>query len=86
MFPSGGISMTFVLSESHLNIHTWPENDICYVDFFTCGSRCDPHKGMVYIKTELAAEGGIQVINRNAYKRQSENFLIDSVSAGELLE
>lgn len=39
-FPGGGITLFIVLSESHASIHTYPEHASCFVDLFTCGSRC----------------------------------------------
>ena len=37
-FEPHGVSAAYILSESHLSVHTWPES--CYValDIFTCGS------------------------------------------------
>ena len=37
-----GISMVLILSESHASIHTYPEYNSCFVDFFTCGTDCLP--------------------------------------------
>jgi S-adenosylmethionine decarboxylase len=35
-----GMSTVLILSESHASIHTYPEYDACFVDFFTCGNDC----------------------------------------------
>jgi len=83
-FPGGGVSLNISLSESHLNLHTWPEAEICYVDFFTCGANCHPRKGMDFIKEVLCAEGSIRVIERNVNREGSRETLIDSLTAGEL--
>ncbi|MGE5196608.1 MAG: adenosylmethionine decarboxylase [Anaerolineae bacterium] len=40
LFPPNGITMVFLLSESHGSIHTYPEHGACFVDLFTCGSKC----------------------------------------------
>ncbi len=39
-----GISMVLILSESHASIHTYPEFNSCFVDFFTCGTDCLPEE------------------------------------------
>lgn len=40
-FPGGGFTMTILLSESHVSIHTYPEHCAsCFVDLFTCGTHC----------------------------------------------
>jgi S-adenosylmethionine decarboxylase len=36
-FSPQGVSGVVILAESHLALHTWPENDFAAVDVFTCG-------------------------------------------------
>ena len=40
VFPGNGLTMVFLLSESHASIHTYPEYGSCFVDLFTCGDIC----------------------------------------------
>ncbi|MFA9262979.1 MAG: S-adenosylmethionine decarboxylase family protein [Undibacterium sp.] len=40
-FPGGGETFVYVLSESHLALHTYPEHKYISIDLYTCGS-CDP--------------------------------------------
>lgn len=35
--PNGGVSGVAVLAESHISIHSWPENDYAALDVFMCG-------------------------------------------------
>jgi S-adenosylmethionine decarboxylase len=35
--PNGGVSGVAVLAESHISIHTWPENGYAALDIFMCG-------------------------------------------------
>ena len=37
-FPNGALTVVLVLAESHLSIHTWPEEDLVAVDLFSCGA------------------------------------------------
>lgn len=37
VFPNGAVTLSLVLSQSHLNIHTWPEFQLANVDLLTCG-------------------------------------------------
>jgi S-adenosylmethionine decarboxylase len=36
--PNGGVSGVAVLAESHISIHTWPENGYAALDIFMCGN------------------------------------------------
>jgi S-adenosylmethionine decarboxylase len=38
IFPNGAVTLVLILAESHLAIHTWPEEDLVAVDLFTCGT------------------------------------------------
>lgn len=44
--PSGTGSFTilFMLKESHVAIHTWPDDYFMAIDVYTCGSEVDPIK------------------------------------------
>jgi S-adenosylmethionine decarboxylase len=44
VFPPEGMTMVALLSESHASIHTYPEHDACFVDLFTCGTKCQAEK------------------------------------------
>ena len=65
-FEPLGVTGILLLQESHLSIHTWPEENekFAAIDFYTCGN-CDPQQGIEYLKKALKAEeANIQVINR----------------------
>ncbi|MCC2111542.1 MAG: adenosylmethionine decarboxylase [Hyphomicrobiales bacterium] len=36
--PNGGVSGVAVLAESHISIHSWPENGYAALDVFMCGA------------------------------------------------
>jgi S-adenosylmethionine decarboxylase len=38
MFPNGAVTLVLILAESHLAIHTWPEDNLIAIDLFSCGS------------------------------------------------
>ena len=39
IFEPQGITILYLLSESHFSIHTWPESGSCAIDFYHCGER-----------------------------------------------
>jgi S-adenosylmethionine decarboxylase len=38
IFPNGAITLVLILAESHLTIHTWPEEQLIAIDLFSCGA------------------------------------------------
>jgi len=38
IFPNGAITLVLILAESHLSIHTWPEESLIAMDLFSCGA------------------------------------------------
>jgi len=43
-FGDGGVSLVFLVSESHVAIHTWPENNSVNIDIFFCNYTKDNSK------------------------------------------
>lgn len=52
-FVPQGISIVVLLSESHVSIHTYPENGSVFFDIFTCGTNCRPEEFVKYIIKEM---------------------------------
>jgi len=50
---NGGVSVTAIILESHIAIHTWPEENYATVDIYSCGANSDPHKAFDYIVSVL---------------------------------
>jgi S-adenosylmethionine decarboxylase len=38
VFPNGAITLVLILAESHLSIHTWPEERLIAIDLVSCGA------------------------------------------------
>jgi S-adenosylmethionine decarboxylase len=38
VFPNGAITLVLILAESHLSVHTWPEESLVAIDLFSCGA------------------------------------------------
>lgn len=43
--PQGGVTGVALLAESHISIHTWPENSYAAIDIFVCG-KLNPTKAI----------------------------------------
>ncbi|MYN05838.1 adenosylmethionine decarboxylase [Pseudoduganella aquatica] len=48
-----GVTGVVLLAESHISIHTWPENGFAAVDIFMCGAS-QPRKALDVIQAALA--------------------------------
>jgi S-adenosylmethionine decarboxylase len=44
-FHPQGVTIVYALAESHISIHTFPENGSCAIDVYTCGDM-DSKKSM----------------------------------------
>ena len=43
-FSPAGVTMVFILSESHLAVHTWPEYGYFHLDLVTCSQIADKNQ------------------------------------------
>ncbi len=48
-FDPPGVTCMALLAESHLSVHTWPEQGYVAADIFTCGHSADPQPGAEYL-------------------------------------
>ena len=54
-FEPQGVTAIALLAESHLSIHTWPEEHYSAVDIFTCGKNMKPDLSCKYLVQALMA-------------------------------
>jgi len=65
-FPNGGFTMLLLLAESHASIHTYPECNACFVDFFTCGNSCTVENADAVLRNYLQPrKASCRVVLRN---------------------
>lgn len=53
--PFGGVSGVAILAESHMSIHTWPEEGYAALDIFVCGS-CDAYRTVAVVRRHFETE------------------------------
>lgn len=53
--PYGGVSGVAVLAESHISVHTWPENGYAAFDIFMCGDA-EPEKAAAVLERALSPQ------------------------------
>jgi len=66
-FQPYGITSMFLLSESHVSIHTWPEMGTCAIDVYSCRGDYPVDKIEDVIKRNLK----IQTIHTSVHRRIS---------------
>lgn len=54
-FAPHGVSVVGLLAESHLSIHSWPEQLYVAVDVFTCGDVTVPRRACDYLEQALGS-------------------------------
>lgn len=67
-FEPQGLTGFFLLSESHLSFHTWPEENHIAIDLFTCSDADPTKKALNYIVYGLKKYGA-KKINYKIIKR-----------------
>ncbi len=69
IFPNGAVTLVLILAESHLAIHTWPEEDLIAVDLFSCGSIAAERVAGELIAALRLADARVQRMERGVVRR-----------------
>ena len=64
IFPNGAITLVLILAESHLAIHTWPEENLIAVDLFSCGAIAAERVAAELIASLRLADPRVQRMDR----------------------
>jgi S-adenosylmethionine decarboxylase len=51
-----GYTIGYILSESHLNIHTYPEYKSCFIDIFCCNPEFNPTDAINVVKSAFKTD------------------------------
>tara|TARA_B100000900_G_scaffold361203_1_gene333750 strand:- start:16 stop:357 length:342 start_codon:yes stop_codon:yes gene_type:complete len=52
-FEPHGVTGYALLSESHISIHTWPEDDVARCDLFSCNPKTDYKSVIKYMQNRF---------------------------------
>ena len=73
----GAFTSLYLLSESHISFHTWPENKYIAIDAFTCGT-CDVNnlikEIIFYLNPEKVNKIKIERGNINSFNNNIEKY------------
>lgn len=63
-FSPFGLSLIYILAESHISIHTWEEYNYISLDFYTCGDATPKNTCDVFLKNFKIKNIKKQIIER----------------------
>jgi len=63
-FSPQGVTVVYALSESHISIHSFPEDGTCAIDIYTCGDMSSMKGVQVFIEHFNPVESKLQEIRR----------------------
>ena len=69
VFPNGAVTLVLILAESHLAIHTWPEESLIAVDLFSCGAIAGERVAAELITALRLADPQVLRMERGAARR-----------------
>jgi len=69
-----GYSGAIILQESHVTIHTWPEEKIVNTDIYVCNYLTDNRNKVYYIVEELKKIFNAKKINTNEINRYYDEY------------
>jgi S-adenosylmethionine decarboxylase len=67
-FSPFGATMIFVLSSSHLAVHTWPENNYLHIDLLTCAHAPENNVLMEILKEVFSIKSDQILIREVKYE------------------
>jgi len=73
-FEPEGVSGVLLIAESHLSVHTWPEDGFAAVDIFTCGEEMDAEVAIAVLTAAFRAEETVVSVHTRGQlgERESE--------------
>ena len=80
-FEPKGVTGVYVLSQSHISIHTWPEKNFASVDIFTCG----PPENAVNAFNTICNELQPKRIQKKFLERMDEKKQFETIKARNVL-
>jgi S-adenosylmethionine decarboxylase len=61
----GGVTGVLLLAESHISIHTWPEDGFAALDIFMCGAA-RPALALARVKTVFKGRATVRKVERSS--------------------
>ena len=72
-FEPEGVSGVLLIAESHLSVHTWPEDGFAAIDIFTCGEEMDAEVAIAVLTVAFRAEETVVRVHTRGQLGESES-------------
>ena len=80
--PGQGVTGVVLLAESHISIHTWPEQRFAAADIFMCGAS-QPELALAVMRAALAPSAcEVRTVRRAAQRLAGEDVLPTDIEIG----
>ena len=75
-FTHRGMTLVFILSQSHLAVHVWPEEHFIAVDLYVCGNKEAVVRSIETARKELVAQFKPQASSQHLVERGEDDLPI----------
>lgn len=69
-FNHQGVTLVLILSQSHMALHTWPEERFAAVDVYACGEEGIIQRGLGILRKDLVAHFGARTFKQRVIQRR----------------
>ena len=84
-FAHQGVTLILILSQSHIALHTWPEERFAAVDVYACGERKTIERGLEIVRENLVAQLGARSFTHRLVERVRDEhaFILSHLDTNE---
>lgn len=84
-FDHQGVTLVLILSQSHIALHTWPEEHFAALDVYACGEKQTIERGLNIVRENLIAQFGAQSFTHRVIERARDEhaFILSHLGTNE---
>jgi len=84
-FNNQGVTRVLILSQSHLALHTWPEERFATIDLYACGEKKTIERGLEIMRENLIEQLGARSFTHRIVERVRDEhaFILSHLDTDE---
>lgn len=84
-FNHQGITAVLILSQSHMALHTWPEEKFAALDVYACGEKKTIERGLDSVRENVIEQLGAQSFTHRMIERARDEhaFILSNLDTNE---